>query len=326
MQKRQMGKTGVHVNPIGLGCMGLSEFYGERTPDEDGVKLLHAAIELGVDHFDTAEMYGIGVNESLLGKAFADRRDKVFIATKFGIKRDQKTGALQGLDGSPEAIRASCEGSLLRLQTDHIDLYYQHRMDKQVPIEDTMGALSDLVKEGKIRAIGLSECSGDTLRQACAAGTVSAVQSEYSLFSRDVEEDVIPTCREFDISLVAYSPLGRGMLGGTFTKENTLGDKDYRHMSPRFSKENYAANMALVDEVRAIGDDMNAHPAQVALAWVLAQGDNIHTIPGTSKLRNLQSNLGAGDLQLSEADMAQLAKLSGKVAGDRYADMSMVNR
>ncbi len=326
MQTRTLGTNGPDLNPIGLGCMGLSEFYGKATEQQTAIALLHKAIDLGVNHFDTAELYGMGANETLLGEAFADRRDKVFIATKFGITRDAKTRAMTGVDGSPEAVRRACDGSLVRLKTDHIDLYYQHRMDGSVAIEETMGALADLMNEGKIKAIGLSECSGDTLRRAHAVHPVSAVQSEYSLFSRDLETGVIPVCRELGVSLVAYSPLGRGMLSGAFTKENAPDAKDYRSYSPRFSPENYAANLALAEEVHAVAARHKAHPAQIALAWVLAQGDFVHVIPGTTKAKNLTSNLAAGEVTLSQSDLAELDNLSAKVVGDRYADMSVVNR
>jgi len=251
MQKRTLGNTKRELPTIGLGCMGLSEFYGPPMEQRAAIKLLHEAIELGVEHFDTAEMYGIGgANETLLGEAFADRRDRVFIATKFGPKRDFKTGEFIGFDGSRENCRRAVEGSLQRLRTDVIDLYYLHRVDPATPIEETVAAMAELVAEGKVRAIGLSEASGDTIRRAAEIHTISAVQSEYSIFSRDIEADVIPACLEIGASLVAYSPLGRGMLTGRF-KSETLGEGDWRLTIPRFQGEAYAANVALVDEIEA---------------------------------------------------------------------------
>ncbi len=327
MQNRPLGKSPLSVQPIGLGCMGFSEFYGNPTDEKDAIATLHAAVDLGIDHFDTAEMYGIGANEKLLGKALKGHMREVTVATKFGIGRDKETGAVTGLDGSEAALRASCEGSLMALGVETIDLYYQHRMDPQTPIEETMGVLVDLMKEGKIRAIGLSECSADTLRRACAVHPVAAVQSEYSVFSRDIEDGILPACVELGVSLVAYSPLGRGMLTGQYNREETgLSASDYRNLSPRFKGDNYAANIALVDVVKTIAAGHDAHPAQVALAWVLAQGSHIVTIPGTTKLSNLKSNIKAASLTLSNDDLAQLEALSAQVKGDRYGDMSAVNR
>lgn len=326
MKNRQIGQNSRQLNPIGLGCMGLSDFYGKPTEETIAIQLLHQAIELGVTHFDTAELYGLGANETLLGKAFSDRRDKVFIATKFGIIRDQDTGAVLGLDGSPAAIRRAVHGSLQRLNTEYIDLYYQHRMDPNVPVEETVGALAELVQQGKIKAIGLSECSADTLRRACAEHPIDAVQSEYSIFSRDVEAQIIPACLELGVSLVAYSPLGRGMLGGAFSRENKPSEADYRTASPRFSPENYEANLKLVEEVEAVARRREVHSAQIALAWVLGQGAHVHAIPGTTKLKNLTSNLAAIELTLEPQDIARLNTLSAMVAGDRYSDMQTVNR
>ncbi len=327
MQKRPLGKSTLSVNPIGLGCMGFSEFYGAPSPQDEAIATIHAALDLGVDHFDTAEMYGMGANEKLLGKALKGKRETVVIATKFGIGRDPKTGAVTGLDGSRAALIRSCEKSLKALDTDVIDLYYQHRMDPATPIEETMEALAELVQAGKIKAIGLSECSADTLRRACAIHPVAAVQSEYSLFSRDIEQSVIPACIELGVTLTAYSPLGRGMLTGRYSADKKdLEATDYRQTNPRFSAENYAANIALVDEVKAIAKRHNAHPAQIALAWVLAQGPHVIAIPGTTKISNLRSNMQAGDIVLDEADKKALLALSEKVKGDRYADMRAVNR
>ncbi len=327
MQKRSFGKSALSASPIGLGCMGFSEFYGQPTDEAEAIATLNAALDLGVDHFDTAEMYGMGANEKLLGKAFKGKMDGIVIATKFGIGRDRQTGAVTGLDGSRDSVRASCEGSLRALGVDTIDLYYQHRMDPATPIEETMQALVELMEEGKIRAIGLSECSAQTLRRACAVHSVAAVQSEYSLFSRDIEDEVIPACIELGVSLVAYSPLGRGLLTGRYgTKDKGLSETDYRNIQPRFAGDNYAANLALVEVVKSIAERHDAHPAQIALAWVLAQGEHVMTIPGTTKLSNLRSNLQAAKITLSDEDMAQLSSLSAQVKGDRYGDMSSVNR
>lgn len=323
MQRRTLGNTEKTLPAIGLGCMGLSEFYGPPTEQAAATKLLHEAIELGVEHFDTAEMYGIGsANESLLGEAFRDRRDKVFIATKFGPMRDPETGDFTGLDGSRENCRRAVEGSLKRLKTDVIDLYYLHRVDSGTPIEETVAAMAELVAEGKIRAIGLSEASGDTVRRAAKVHPVSAVQSEYSIFSRDVEESVIPACLDVGASFVAYSPLGRGMLSGRF-KNESLAKGDYRSFTPRFQGEALAANVALVDEIAAVAKAQSCKPAQVALAWVLGRGEHVLTIPGTTKLEHLQTNLGAYEIRLSADEQATLDQLADRVAGDRYDEQGM---
>ncbi len=327
MQKRSIGKSVFMVNPIGLGSMGFSEFYGKPTDEAEAIATIHASLEMGVEHFDSAEMYGMGANEKLLGKALQGRMQDIVVATKFGIGRDRTTGAVTGLDGSEAALRRSCEGSLKALGVEAIDLYYQHRMDPNTPIEETMEVLAALVTEGKIKAIGLSECSAQTLRRAHVVHPVAAVQSEYSLFSRDIEDDIIPACIELGVSLVAYSPLGRGMLTGNYNAKNLdLSKHDYRHTSPRFKGDNYTANIALVDVVKTIASQHDAHPAQVALAWVLAQGEHVLAIPGTTKLSNLRSNMQAARVHLGDEDMAQLSVLSAQVKGDRYGDMSAVNR
>jgi aryl-alcohol dehydrogenase-like predicted oxidoreductase len=322
------------VFPIGLGCMGLSAFYGPPVDQAAGIKLLHEAIELGINHFDTAEMYGMGANEKLLGEALKDRRDKVRIATKFGPKflfdEDGKpTGTT--IDGTPENMRRAVENSLAYLQTDVIDLYYLHRVDPKVPIEETVGAMGELVAEGKVRAIGLSEASADTIRRANAVHPIAAVQSEYSIFSRDVEDTTLPVLHEIGATLVAYSPLGRGLLTGALTRENKpSGEGEYRQaaMQPRFADGAYEANLALVDEVKAVGEALGATPGQVALAWVLGRGGNIVAIPGTTKLANLKSNLGAAKLALSTAQLDRLNSLADQVQGARYNEtgMSAVNR
>ena len=325
MQKRTLDNTKRELPTIGLGCMGLSEFYGPPMEQRAAIKLLHEAIELGVEHFDTAEMYGIGgANETLLGEAFADRRDRVFIATKFGPKRDFKTGEFIGLDGSRENCRRAVEGSLQRLRTDVIDLYYLHRVDPATPIEETVAAMAELVAEGKVRAIGLSEASGDTIRRAAEIHTISAVQSEYSIFSRDIEADVIPACLEIGASLVAYSPLGRGMLTGRF-KSETLGEGDWRLTIPRFQGEAYAANVALVDEIEAVASTKSCTPAQVALAWLIGRGEHIMILTGTTKLENLKSNLGAYNVELSNDERMALDALADRVKGDRYDEWGMAS-
>jgi aryl-alcohol dehydrogenase-like predicted oxidoreductase len=318
MKKRLLGRTGRGLPPIGLGCMGLSEFYGPPTEQTAAITLLHEAVELGVEHFDTAEMYGIGsANETLLGDAFADRRDRVFIATKFGPTRNFQTGQFTGLDGSPENCRRAIEGSLQRLRTDHVDLYYLHRVDPTRPIEETVGAMATLVAEGKVGAIGLSEASGDTIRRAARVHPIAAVQSEYSIFSRDIEADVIPACLEVGASLVAYSPLGRGMLTGRF-KAAGLSKDDWRATTPRFQGDAYAANVALAEEIEAVASAKSCTPAQVALAWVLGRGEHILALTGTTKVENLKANLDAGDVELSHNERMTLDALAGRVMGDRY--------
>jgi aryl-alcohol dehydrogenase-like predicted oxidoreductase len=302
--------------------MGLSEFYGPPTEQRAAIQLLHEAIELGVEHFDTAEMYGIGANESLLGEAFHDRRDQVFIATKFGPIRDPDTGAFTGIDGSRDNCRRAVEGSLERLRTDVIDLYYLHRVDPTTPIEETVEAMAELVAEGKVRALGLSEASGDTIRRAAAVHPIAAVQSEYSIFSRDIEDSVIPACIEVGATLVAYSPLGRGMLSGRF-REESLTEGDFRSMTPRFQGEALQANVALVDEIEAIAAARSCLPAQIALAWVLGRGEHVMTIPGTTRLENLKANLCAYEVALTSDELAALDALADRVMGDRYDEQGM---
>ncbi len=320
MEHRTIGSSELSVAPIGLGCMGLSEFYGPPTDENDAIALLHEAVERGVNHFDTAEAYGVGsANEQLLGRAFADRRDQVVIATKFGPLRDPDTGAPIGIDGSRSNCRRAIEGSLQRLQTDHVDLYYLHRVDPNTPIEDTVHAMAELVDEGKVRAIGLSEPSADTLRRAAAIHPIAAVESEYSIFSRDIEAEVMPACAELGVSLVAYSPLGRGMLTGAFSADTQLAQTDFRSvMQPRFQGEAYSANLNLVREIETIAEQVSATPAQIALAWVLGRGDDILTIPGTTRLANLQANLGAYEVTLTAEQLQVLGNLADQVRGARY--------
>ena len=319
--KRNLGQTEMAVSPIGMGCMGLSEFYGEPMPESEAVNLLHQALDLGVNHFDTAELYGQGRNEELLGKAFAGRFAEIVVATKFGPQRNPDTGDFIGIDGTPANVRASCENSLKRLGVDSVDLYYLHRIDPDTPVEDTVGEMSKLVQEGKIRGIGLSEASAEELRRAHAIHPVTALQTEYSIFSRDVEDEILPTCLDLGISLVAYSPLGRGMLTGRYqtSQDRPAEDDDFRaNLQPRFQPQNFEANLQLVDVIKRIASSKDCTPAQLALAWILDQGEHVVAIPGTTRLSNLQSNLGAYNCVLTEEDRHQLADLSSHVLGDRY--------
>jgi len=311
--------------------MGLSEFYGEPMQESEAINLLHQAVDLGVTHFDTAEIYGVGHNEQLLGKAFAGRWDQIVLATKFGPQRDMTTGAFLGLDGSPASVRSSCEKSLKRLGAEKIDLYYLHRVDTSTPIEDTVGELAKLVQEGKVGAIGLSEPSAKTIKRAHAVHPVAAIQSEYSIFSRDIEKDILPTCVELGISLVPYSPLGRGMLTGRYASINDrpTSETDYRtQMQPRFQPENIESNLKLVETIKDIAAQKGCVAAQVALAWVLDRGDHVVPITGTTKIANLKTNLGALDCRLTEDDRATLNKLADQVLGDRYSpgEMASINQ
>jgi aryl-alcohol dehydrogenase-like predicted oxidoreductase len=328
MIRRAIGRNGRTVNAIGLGCMGMAAFYGQPMSEADAVKLLHAAIDLGVDHFDTAEMYGLGANERQLGAAFHDRRDKVFIATKFGPKIDPVTQQRLGVDGSPENAKRALEASLSFLRTDHVDLWYLHRRDKSRPIEETVGAMAEFVKQGKVKSIGLSEVTADTLRTAAKVHSIAAVQSEFSIFTRFVEDEgILAATKETGTTLVAYSPLGRGMLTG-WSKDWKPDGWDFRaSMAPRFAGEALENNLALVEEIAHVAKDANATANQVALAWALQRSDNIVAIPGTTKLANLKSNVAAADVKLSAPQLARLDALAAKVKGDRYdeAGMKMVN-
>jgi aryl-alcohol dehydrogenase-like predicted oxidoreductase len=311
--------------------MGLSEFYGEPAQESEAIHLLHRAVDLGVTHFDTAEIYGQGRNEQLLGTAFAGRWDEIVLATKFGPQRDPATGALVGVDGSPANVRTSCEKSLQRLGAEKIDLYYLHRVDPATRIEDTVGEMAKLVQEGKIRAVGLSEASAKTIRRANAVHPVAAVQTEYSIFSRDIEQEILPTCVELGISLVAYSPLGRGMLTGRYTssRDRPTGETDFRaHMQPRFQPGNIESNLELVEAIKEIAARRRCVAAQVALAWVLGRGDHVVAIPGTTKVGHLETNLGALDCHLTEEDEVTLNELADRVLGERYSPegMSAVNQ
>jgi len=328
MQTRTLAD--LQVGAIGLGTMGMSAFYtGAGTDDDESVRTIHRAIDQGVTLFDTAEAYGPYTNEELLARALGDRRDDVVIATKFGLLRHEEGESTPSTErhitSSPGSVRTALEGSLRRLGTDHIDLYYQHRVDPDVPIEDVIGQLAGFVEEGKIRHIGLSEASAETIRRAHAVHPVTALQSEYSLWTRDPEGDVLDTLRELGIGLVPYSPLGRGFLTGAITKPSDLDSSDFRLANPRFQEEAFATNMRLVDEVRAVADEAGGTPAQVALAWLLAQGDDVVPIPGTKRVTRLDENLGAADLELTTEQIARLSALPA-ASGDRYPDMSPIGR
>ncbi len=326
MDKRKLGGQGLEVSAMGLGCMGMSEFYGPGD-DVESVAVIHRALELGVNFLDTADMYGPFKNEELVGRAIAGRRERVVLATKFGNQRTAEGGWL-GINGSPDYVRACCEASLTRLGVDHIDLYYQHRVDTKVPIEDTVGAMAELVKQGKVRYLGLSEAAPATIRRAHAVHPISALQTEYSLWQRDCEAEVLPTVRELGIGFVPYSPLGRGFLTGAYRKIEDFGPGDYRGRMPRTSPENLRANLAIVGHIEAMAQVKGVTAAQVALAWVLARGADIVPIPGTKRLRWLEQNVAAAAVTLSPAEIAALdaALPPGTAKGDRYADMSTVER
>ncbi len=323
MIKRKIGDSRP-LNAIGLGCMGISFAYGPAMADADAISLLHQAVDLGVDHFDTAEMYGLGHSEQMLGKAFNDRRDKVFIATKFGPTYHQKTGQRTGVDGSAPNAKRALEQSLRFLQTDRIDLWYLHRRDFSRPIEETVWAMADAVKEGKVRSIGLSEVTAETLRAAAKIHPIAAVQSEFSIFTRFVESDgILDACKQLGTTLVAYSPLGRGMLAG-WSKDWRANGWDFRAtMAPRYQGEALESNLALVEEIAEVASDLDATAGQVALAWVLQRADNIVTIPGTTKVANLKQNLGAADVKLTPAAVARLDALTARVKGERYNEDGM---
>ncbi len=329
MDVRSLGTHGPTVSELGLGCMGMSEFYGARD-DEESVLTIHAALDAGLDLLDTADMYGPYLNEELVGRAIAARRDQVVLATKFGILRDPADPSKRGVCGRPDYVRSACEGSLKRLGVETIDLYYLHRVDPATPIEETVGAMAGLVKEGKVRWIGLSEASPETLRRASRVHPVAALQSEYSLFSRDVEAEVLPACRELGIGFVAYSPLGRGFLSGRYRSPADFPEGDYRRTAPRFQGENFAKNLGLVAKVADLARRKRATPAQIALAWVLSRGKDVVPIFGTKSRDRLQENLDAADVALTQADLAELeaAFPVGAAAGERYpaAAMATVGR
>lgn len=323
MQTLQLGKHGPTVSSIGLGCMGMSEFYGPAD-EAEGIRVIHYAIDKGVTLLDTADVYGLGRNEQLVGKAIRDRRDQAILATKFGIVRN-KDGLIRGVNGQPDYVRQACDASLKRLGLDTIDLYYQHRVDTKVPIEDTIGAMAELKQAGKIRYIGMSEAAPDTLRRASRAHPIAALQTEYSLWSREPEDELFATCRELGIGFVAYSPLSRGFLTGQIRSIDDLAPDDWRRHSPRFIGENFTRNLQLVDEVKAIAASKNCSPAQIALAWVHHRNKTIVPIPGTRHIERLDENIAAMEIELSPEEMAQLERISppGAAAGSRYPDVGM---
>jgi aryl-alcohol dehydrogenase-like predicted oxidoreductase len=322
MQTRTLGLKGPTVSALGLGCMGMSEFYGDRD-DAESVATIHRALDLGVTLFDTSDAYGPHSNERLLGRAVADRREQVLLATKFGLVRDPDDPTARGVNGRPEYVRQAAEGSLQRLGVDHIDLYYQHRVDPDTPIEETIGAMAELVQEGKVRYLGMSEAGPETLRRANAVHQITALQTEYSLWSRDPGDEILPTCRELGIGFVAYSPLGRGFLTGAIQSVDDLAPDDYRRSSPRFQGENFDRNLELVGTIGELAANKAVTPAQLALAWVLAQGEDIVPIPGTKRRARLEENVDAVDIELSDDELREIADALPEASGDRYPEQSM---
>jgi aryl-alcohol dehydrogenase-like predicted oxidoreductase len=323
MEKRRLGKSELHVSEIGLGCMGMSEFYSPSDMnEEESIRVIHHFLEAGGNFLDTADMYGTGRNEELVGKAIADRRDSVVLATKFGNQRGPN-GEFLGVRGDSQYVKDCCEASLKRLKVEHIDLYYQHRVDPNIPIEETVGAMKALVKEGKVRFLGLSEAGPATIRKANKVHSIAALQTEYSLWTRDIENEILPTIRELGISLVAYSPLGRGFLTGQFKKFEDLPADDFRRFSPRFQGENFEKNLELVTKIEELAAKKGCTPSQLALAWVLGQGQDVVPIPGTKRMKYLQDNLGAAHIKLSEQDQKEIASAIPSASGERYAAQHM---
>ena len=323
MQKRTLGRQRLTVSALGLGCMGMSEFYAGRD-DTESIATIHRALDRGIDFLDTADMYGPFTNERLVGKAIRGRREQVVLATKFGNQRGED-GSFLGVNGRPEYVRKSCDGSLQRLGVDHIDLYYQHRVDRTVPIEETVGAMAQLVEQGKVRFLGLSEASPITIQRANAEYPITALQTEYSLWTRDPEDEVLPLCRKLGIGFVAYSPLGRGFLTGRFRSFEDLPEDDYRRNSPRFQGDNFQKNLDLVERVGEIARSKQCTPAQLALAWLLAQGEDIVPIPGTKQRRYLEENIKALDVEVTPADLERIQEVApmGAASGERYHEAGM---
>jgi aryl-alcohol dehydrogenase-like predicted oxidoreductase len=324
MKKRTLGPDGPEVSAIGLGCMGMSAFYGQGDDDES-TRTIQRALDLGCNFLDTSDMYGPHTNERLVGAAIAGHRDEVFLATKFGIKIEpgEDGKPRRSIDGTPEYVRKACEGSLQRLKVDHIDLYYQHRVDPGTPIEETVGAMAELVAEGKVRHLGLSEASAATIRRAHAVHRITAVQSEYSLWTRDVEQDVIPVLSELGIGFVPYSPLGRGFLSGRFTSPDQLDENDFRRHGPRFTGENLRHNLELAERVKVLAEEKGVTPGQLALAWVLHRGPHFVPIPGTKRVSYLEENLAAADIELSDEDVQRITDAVPAAAGERYDEQGM---